>query len=188
MNFKRPLILASSSPRRQFLLKEAGFVFTIDSPDIDESFPESMPHDQVPSYLAKKKAAALSAKINDEIVIAADTVVILGNKILNKPANRDEAIQMLSLLSGATHRVITAVCLLSKTKVVSFDDRTEVSFVDLSTDEIGFYIDTYKPFDKAGAYGAQDWLGMVGIERINGSYFNVMGLPMHKVYQQLLLF
>jgi septum formation protein len=188
MNFKRPLILASSSPRRQFLLKEAGFVFTIDSPDIDESFPESMPHDQVPGYLAEKKAKALSSKINDEIVIAADTVVILGKKILNKPANRDEAIQMLSLLSGATHRVITAVCLLSKNKVITFDDCTMVSFVELTPDEIEFYIDNYKPFDKAGSYGAQDWLGMVGIEKINGSYFNVMGLPMHKVYQQLIQF
>ncbi len=188
MNFKRPLILASSSPRRQFLLKEAGFVFTIDSPDIDESFPASMPHDQVPVYLAEKKARALSAKINDEIVIAADTVVILGNKILNKPADREEAIQMVSLLSGATHRVITAVCLLSKNKVITFDDCTTVSFVELTSDEIEFYIDNYKPFDKAGSYGAQDWLGMVGIERINGSYFNVMGLPMHKVYQQLIQF
>ena len=185
---KHPLILASSSPRRQFLLKEAGFVFTIDSPDIDESFPASMPHDQVPIYLAEKKARALSAKINDEIVIAADTVVILGDQILNKPGNREDAIQMVSLLSGATHRVITAVCLLSQTKMVSFDDRTEVSFAKLTADEIEFYIDTYKPFDKAGSYGAQDWLGMVGIEKINGSYFNVMGLPMHKVYQQLLLF
>jgi septum formation protein len=185
---KRPLILASSSPRRQFLLKEAGFVFTIDSPDIDESFPDLMPHDQVPVYLAEKKARALSAKINDEIVIAADTVVILGDKILNKPASRDEAIQMLTLLSGATHWVITGVCLLSKTKFTSFDDRTEVSFARLTAGEIEFYIDNYKPYDKAGSYGAQDWLGMVGIERINGSYFNVMGLPMHKVYQQLIQF
>ena len=185
---KHPLILASSSPRRQFLLKEAGFVFTIDSPDIDESFPASMPHDQVPVYLAEKKARALSTKINDEIVIAADTVVILGDQILNKPASRDEAIQMLTLLSGATHRVITGVCLLSKAKFALFDDRTEVSFARLTVGEIEFYIDNYKPYDKAGSYGAQDWLGMVGIEKIHGSYFNVMGLPMHKVYQQLLLF
>ena len=186
--FQRSLILASSSPRRQFLLKEAGFTFVVDSPNIDESFPSSMPLETVPSYLAEKKAKALLPKIKNEIVLASDTVVILGNKILNKPADRNEAIQMLTMLSGETHLVITAVCLLSREKVVSFDDRTEVTFAKLSQSEIEFYIDHYKPFDKAGAYGAQDWLGMIGVEKINGSYFTVMGLPIHKVYQQLMKF
>lgn len=185
---KRPLILASSSPRRQFLLKEAGFTFVVDSPNIDESFSDSMPVESVPVFLAEKKAKALLSKISNEIVLASDTVVILGNKILNKPADRNEAIQMLTMLSGETHLVITAVCLLSREKVVSFDDRTEVTFAKLSQSEIEFYIDHYKPFDKAGAYGAQDWLGMIGVEKINGSYFTVMGLPIHKVYQQLMKF
>ena len=186
--FQRSLILASSSPRRQFLLKEAGFTFVVDSPNIDESFPSSMPLEKVPSYLAEKKAKALLPKITNEIVLASDTVVILGNKILNKPVDRNEAVEMLTILSGQTHLVVTAVCLLSREKVVSFDDRTEVTFANLSQSEIEFYIDHYKPFDKAGAYGAQDWLGMIGVEKINGSYFTVMGLPIHKVYRQLMKF
>ena len=185
MNFKRPLILASSSPRRQFLMKEAGFQFTIESPDIDESFPAEMQAELVPKYLAEKKARVLLPKIDKEIIVASDTVVILGKKILNKPQDRNEAIEMLQSLSGQTHLVITAVCLLSKEKVVCFDDRTEVTFKKLTREEIEFYVDTCKPFDKAGAYGAQDWLGMVGIEKINGSYFTVMGMPMHSVYEEL---
>jgi septum formation protein len=185
MNFKQPLILASSSPRRQFLMKEAGFQFTIESPDIDESFPSDMVVESVPTYLAEKKAMVLLPKIDQEIVVASDTVVILGKTILNKPKDRTEAIEMLQSLSGKTHLVITAVCLLSKKKCVCFDDRTEVTFKSLTLEEIEFYIDTCRPFDKAGAYGAQDWLGMVGIEKINGSYFTVMGLPMHRVYEEL---
>jgi septum formation protein len=181
----RPLILASSSPRRQFLMKEAGFQFTIDAPDIDESFSEDMPVESVPKYLAEKKARVLLPKIHTEIIVASDTVVILGNTILNKPKDRIEAIEMLKSLSGQTHLVITAVCILDKVKMVCFDDRTEVTFKNLSLEEIEFYIETCKPFDKAGAYGAQDWLGMVGIEKINGSYFTVMGLPMHRVYEEL---
>jgi septum formation protein len=118
-------------------------------------------------------------------VLTADTVVILGNEVLNKPADRAEAIKMLSQLSGKTHLVITGVCILSKEREESFDDTTEVTFKKLSDEEIEFYVDNYKPFDKAGAYGAQDWIGMVAIEKIVGSYFNVMGLPMHKVYAHL---
>lgn len=188
MEFRRPLILASTSPRRQFLLKEAGFEFTIGKPDGDESFSDTMPVEKVPAFLASKKANSFKDKIADEVVIASDTVVILNNRILNKPADRNEAIQMLTDLSGQTHTVITAVCLLSKDKMDLFDDRTEVTFAKLSQGEIEYYVDNYKPFDKAGAYGAQDWLGMVGIEKIEGSYFTVMGLPMHKVYQHLLKF
>jgi septum formation protein len=185
MNFKRPLILASSSPRRQFLMKEAGFEFTIQSPDIDESFSVDMPVELVPKYLAEKKAHVLLPQVNQEIIIASDTVVILNKTILNKPKDKTEAIEMLQSLSGKTHLVITAVCLLSKEKSICFDDCTEVTFKKLTNKEIEFYIDNYKPFDKAGAYGAQDWLGMVGIEKINGSYFTVMGLPMHRVYEEL---
>jgi septum formation protein len=185
MHFNRKLILASASPRRQFLLKEIGLHFTIDPPHIDESFPSDMPIEKVPSYLAEKKANALLDRINDEVVLASDTVVILGKRILNKPADRAEAIQMISDLSGNTHTVITAVCLLSKTKTDSFEDRTDVTFKKLTLEEIEFYVDHYKPYDKAGAYGAQDWIGMVAIEKIVGSYFTVMGLPIHKVYEHL---
>ncbi len=185
---KGKIILASASPRRQFLLKEIGLEFTIDPPHIDESFPVDMPIKNVPSYLAEKKAKALLSKITDEIIIASDTVVILGTQILNKPADRQEAIQMLTNLSGKTHIVITAVCLLSKEQSDCFEDQTEVTFKKLSKEEIEFYVDNYKPYDKAGAYGAQDWIGMVAIERIVGSYFTVMGLPIHKVYERLKLF
>jgi septum formation protein len=144
--------------------------------------------EKVPMFLASKKANSLKENLQDEIIVASDTVVILEDQILNKPSDRNDAIRMLSGLSGKTHTVITAVCLLSKEKMDLFDDGTEVTFSKLSSSEIEFYVDTCKPYDKAGAYGAQDWLGMVGIEKINGSYFTVMGLPMHKVYQHLLSF
>jgi septum formation protein len=124
--------------------------------------------------------------MREEIIVTADTVVILNNRILNKPEDRNDAISMLTSLSGNTHLVMTGVCILSKEKEESFDDTTEVSFKTLNRDEIEFYVDTYKPFDKAGAYGAQDWIGMVAIEKIVGSYFNVMGLPIHKVHQHLM--
>ena len=186
MNFKRPLILASSSPRRQFLMREAGYNFTVEKPDVDETFPKELPVEQVAKYLASKKAEYFRKELHEEaVVITADTVVILENNVLNKPADREEAIAMLSQLSGKTHLVMTGVCILSKEKEESFDDTTEVTFKKLSKVEIEFYVDNYKPFDKAGAYGAQDWIGMVAIEKIVGSYFNVMGLPMHKVYDHM---
>ena len=188
LSIKRPIILASASPRRQFLLKEIGLEFKIDPPHIDESFPDDMPVENVPLFLAESKAKALLSKITNEIIIASDTVVICDKKILNKPADRNEAIEMLNFLSGKTHTVITAVCLLSKEKMDLFDDRTEVTFEKLSQEEIEFYIDNYKPYDKAGAYGAQDWIGMVAVEKISGSYFTVMGLPIHKVYERLKTF
>ena len=124
--------------------------------------------------------------MKDEVVLTADTVVILQNKILNKPGDRIDAINMLTNLSGNTHNVMTGVCIISKEKEISFDDTTQVTFVSLTREEIEFYVDQYKPYDKAGAYGAQDWIGMVAIEKIVGSYFNVMGLPIHKVYQYLI--
>jgi septum formation protein len=188
MNFNRPLILASSSPRRQYLMKEAGFTFTVQSPDIDESFPADLDIKLVPKYLAKKKAKVFEDQISDEIVISSDTVVILKDEILNKPLDRKDAIEMLSKLSGKTHTVITAVCLFSKEKTDCFDDYTEVTFKILTQEEIEFYVGTYKPYDKAGAYGAQDWIGLVAIEKINGSYFTVMGMPMHLVYRHLINF
>jgi septum formation protein len=182
---QRPLILASSSPRRQYLMKEAGFDFTVEKPDVEEDFPSTMPVEQVAKYLAAKKAEFFRPQIHDEIIVTADTVVILSGKIMNKPSDRAEAIHMLSSLSGKTHLVMTGVCILSKEKEESFDDTTEVTFQPLTKKEIEFYVDNYKPYDKAGAYGAQDWIGMVAIQRISGSYFNVMGLPIHKVYEHL---
>jgi septum formation protein len=201
-------------------MREAGFQFRVQVPDIDESFPPEMPVTEVPNYLAEKKARVFESHLKDEIVSAADTIVILNNEILNKPLHRQEAIEMLSRLSGQKHTVITAVCLLSKEKIDCFDDHTEVTFKKLTTEEISFYIDNYKPYDKAGAYGAQDCLptgvnpcsneeiqflkqigkseliektftvtqagiGLVAIEKINGSYFTVMGLPIHLVYSHL---
>ncbi len=185
MNFKRPLILASSSPRRQYLMKEAGFSFQIKKPEGDESFPEHLPANQVAKYLASKKAEYFRPTIQDEIILTADTIVLLNSQVLNKPADRKEAVQMLQMLSGKTHLVITGVCILSKEWETSFDDTTKVTFKNLTQQEIEFYIDHYQPYDKAGSYGAQDWFGMVAIKKIEGSYFNVMGLPMHKVYQVL---
>ena len=185
MNFKRPLILASSSPRRQFLMREAGYNFIVEKPDVDESFPKELPVEQVAKYLASKKAEYFRLTMKNEIIVTADTVVILNSKIINKPEDRDEAINMLTALSGKTHIVMTGVCILSKEREESFDDTTEVTFQFLKPAEIEFYVDNYKPYDKAGAYGAQDWIGMVAIQKIVGSYFNVMGLPIHKVYEHL---
>lgn len=185
MTIQRPIILASSSPRRQYLMKEAGFTFTVEKPDVEEDFPDTLPAEQVARYLAAKKAEYFRLKMHDEIIVTADTVVILNNTIMNKPQDRAEAIKMLSDLSGQTHKVMTGVCILSKEREETFDDTTEVTFVKLTPAEIEFYVDTYKPYDKAGAYGAQDWIGMVAIDKITGSYFNVMGLSIHKVYQHL---
>ncbi|MBL0743772.1 Maf family nucleotide pyrophosphatase [Chryseolinea lacunae] len=181
----RPLVLASSSPRRQYLMKEAGFTFTLEKPDVEETFPDSLPVEQVARYLAEKKAEYFRPTMKDEIIVTADTVVIINNTIINKPQDRAEAIGMLTMLSGKTHRVMTGVCIISKEKEQTFDDTTEVTFQTLTPEEIAYYVDHHKPYDKAGAYGAQDWIGMVAIEKIVGSYFNVMGLPIHKVYQYL---
>lgn len=185
LTLKRPLILASSSPRRQYLMKEAGFEFTVEKPEVDEVFPSVMPVDQVARYLASKKAEYFRPNIHEEIIVTADTVVIIFDRILNKPRDKKEAFEMLSLLSGRTHLVMTGVCIVSKEKEESFDDTTEVTFQSLTKEEIEFYVDQYKPYDKAGGYGAQDWIGMVAIKKISGSYFNVMGLPIHKVYEHL---
>ncbi|QHT67248.1 septum formation protein Maf [Rhodocytophaga rosea] len=185
MNLAHQLVLASNSPRRQQLLISAGFVFSVQTKNVPEDFPSAMPVADVPVYLARKKALAFKEEIKDELIIAADTVVIIDGQILNKPADEQEATQMLSQLSGRMHEVITGVCLFSRDKTFTFSDRTEVYFKSLSAEEIKFYVTYYRPFDKAGAYGAQEWMGMIGVEKIVGSYFNVMGLPVHLVYQYL---
>lgn len=200
------------------MLKEIGFDFTIASPDIDESFPPHMPVEEIPVFLARKKAGVIADKAANAVVIASDTIVLLGETVLNKPADRREAIDMLRALSGKTHRVITAVCLRSPAKTTCFDDRTDVTFRKLTDQQIEHYIDRYKPYDKAGAYGAQDCLppglnpcsaeeiaflkkinktdlirkslsseapDVVIIDKISGSYFTVMGLPIHKLHAHL---
>ncbi|MDH5365478.1 MAG: Maf family nucleotide pyrophosphatase [Cyclobacteriaceae bacterium] len=188
LDFNPPLVLASKSPRRQQLLRELGFNFTIKAKDTDESYPENLSPEDVPSFLAIKKAKALLNEVEDEIIIASDTIVVLEKTILGKPKDYDHAYEMISNLSGKTHQVITGVCLLNKTKQVVFSDTTQVKLKNLSKEEIDYYIKRCKPFDKAGAYGIQEWLGMAAIERIEGSYFNVMGLPTHKLYTELLKF
>jgi septum formation protein len=180
-----PLILGSGSPRRRQIMQDAGFQFTVKTKDTEESFPEDMLAEEVPVLLAERKAEAFKDDITNEIIITADTVVIIENKILNKPADENEAFEMLSMLSGKKHDVITGVCLLSKDKKILFSDKTEVFFRELSAEEIRFYIAKHQPFDKAGAYGTQEWMGMIGIDKIIGSHFNVMGLPVHKVYLAL---
>lgn len=183
---KQKLILASKSPRRQQLLKEAGYDFVVKTLDTDESYPDTLAVHDVASYLAKKKAEAFIPILEDhETVITADTVVILNDEILGKPANSEEAKTMLEALSGQQHQVTTAVCIASRDKIVAFDDTTVVYFKQLSKEEIEYYIEKYQPFDKAGAYGIQEWIGMIGIQKIEGSYFTVMGLPTHLVYEAL---
>ncbi|HNP17077.1 MAG TPA: Maf family nucleotide pyrophosphatase [Fulvivirga sp.] len=185
MNFDHPLILASKSPRRQQLLSEAGFKFVVKSVEVDESYPIELDPKEVAKYLAEKKAKASQQELTNELLIAADTVVIVDNQLLGKPITHHDAKRMLRLMSGRTHLVITGVAIASNSKLVSFDDTTEVTFKVLTDDEIDHYINEYKPFDKAGAYGIQEWIGMIGIVKIEGSFFNVVGLPVHKVYEEL---
>jgi septum formation protein len=166
-------------------MKEAGFQFRIEKPDVEESWPPALPLHQVARYLAEKKAEYFRPSMKNEIIVAADTIVIINDQIVNKPADRADAIQMLTQLSGQTHVVMTGVCIISREREESFDDTTLVTFQELTPEEIAHYVDEHKPYDKAGAYGAQDWIGMVAIKKIDGSYFNVMGLPIHLVYQHL---
>lgn len=170
------------------MLKEAGFEFEVRTGDYHENYHGHMPAHTVARYIAEQKARAFTDIKNEEILMTADTTVVLHDIILGKPNDRQGAIDMLSSLSGKMHRVITGVCLKNATGIRSFDDTTRVYFRKLRDSEIAYYVDTYKPYDKAGAYGIQEWIGMVGIDRIEGSYFNVMGLPMHVVYRELLSF
>ncbi len=184
--YKHKIILGSASPRRQQLLKDAAFNFKVHPINADESFPGNLKAEQIALYLCEKKASAFPIKLaDDEILITADTIVWIDDIVLNKPESEFEAKQMLQLLSGKMHRVFTGVCLTTNKNKVSFTDETKVYFKNLSEEEILFYIENYKPFDKAGSYGAQDWLGLIGVEKIEGSYFNVMGLPINRVYEEL---
>lgn len=185
MNFSLPILLASNSPRRKELLAGLGLTFEVRVKEVHEDFPEHMQREEVAEYLASHKADAYAGDLKDEVLITADTIVCLGDRILNKPADAAEAFDMLRALSGASHEVITGVCLLTKETKTVFHDTTKVYFKELSDEEINYYIQHYKPFDKAGAYGIQEWIGMIGIEKIEGSYFNVVGLPVQKLYTHL---
>jgi septum formation protein len=180
------LILASGSPRRKELLSGLGIDFEIKVKDTNEDFPDDLDPSSVAGFLSKKKAEAFKQDLgNNEIILTADTVVILEGKILGKPADKTEAIAMLSALSGKTHLVTTAVTFLSNEKLQTYSDSAKVYFKNISSSEIEYYIDSFKPYDKAGAYGIQEWIGFVGVEKIEGSYFTVMGLPIHLVYEVL---
>lgn len=185
MNFNHSLILASNSPRRKQLLEEAGFKFKVKTKETDESFPLDLPVIQIARYLAEKKADAFLEELGEAIIITADTVVICDQSSLAKPADKEEAAAMLKKLSGKKHQVVTGICLLNHKKRVSFEVITDVFFKVLSEEEINYYLENYKPYDKAGAYGIQEWIGLIGIEKINGSYYNVVGLPVQRVYEEL---
>ena len=179
------IILASGSPRRQEILAQAGFKFEIIVRPTTEHFSENELLEKVPEILAKEKAEQFADIGEDTIVISADTVVIANRTILNKPLNRQEAIEMLSLLQNNTHKVVTGVCIKNGDNYDVFSDTTEVRFSPISNAEIEYYVDAYKPFDKAGSYGIQEWIGLIGISKIEGSYSNVVGLPVEKVYSKL---
>lgn len=184
------LILASGSPRRHELMSHLGLDFEVMVRKVREDIPSGMPPDEAAEYLARLKASAFGAEIENSraLVITADTIVCLGNEILGKPADREEAVNTLQRLSGRMHRVITGVCLSSKQKTVNFGVSTDVYFKELRTEEIEYYVDHHKPYDKAGGYGIQEWIGITGIEKINGSFYNVMGLPVQRLYEELISF
>lgn len=181
------MILGSNSPRRKELLAglDVDFEVRIIS-GIDESYPETLAAEEIPSFIAGKKAMAyLPSMADDELLITADTVVLTDGQVLGKPSDREDAMRMLRMLSGHTHEVITGVCLSTRSKTVRFSVTSSVRFADLTDEEIAYYVDRYKPFDKAGAYGIQEWIGYVGVEAINGSFYNVMGLPIQRLYSEL---
>jgi septum formation protein len=183
---KYKIILASQSPRRKLLLEGMGFKFEVIHADIEEVFPENLKITEVPVYLAQKKAESLTNLLKDNVLlITADTIVSVDNLILGKPKDADEARHILQLISGRSHNVITGVCIKTLNKERTFYAESKVYFRTLTDEEISYYIWNYKPFDKAGAYGIQEWIGYIGIERIEGSYFNVMGLPTQMLYNEI---
>ncbi|MDL2244223.1 Maf-like protein [Parabacteroides sp. OttesenSCG-928-J18] len=184
---KYKIILASNSPRRKELLGGLNLDFEVRIiPDIDESYPEEMPVEAITGYVAQKKAEAyLPTLAGDELLITADTIVSLGGTILGKPADREDAIRMLGELSGRQHEVITGVCVYTRKKQLTFSVTSTVRFGTLTEEEITYYVDNYRPYDKAGAYGIQEWIGYIAVEAIQGSFYNVMGLPIQRLYQEL---
>ncbi|MGG6231371.1 Maf family nucleotide pyrophosphatase [Tenacibaculum sp. SDUM215027] len=183
---KYSIILASNSPRRQELIKSLDIPFSIKTKEVEEIYPKELNHVEITDYLADLKATPFKKGLKEnELLITSDTIVWIHNKALGKPKDYEEAFQMLKELSNTTHEVITSICITSKSFQKTVNDTTIVSFKELLDEEIDYYINTYKPFDKAGAYGIQEWIGKIGIIKIEGSYFNVMGFPVHKLYKEL---
>ncbi|MFK7935620.1 MAG: Maf family nucleotide pyrophosphatase [Saprospiraceae bacterium] len=189
-NFNRRLILASKSPRRSQLLSEAGFEFEIRTKDVEEIYPPDLPTTEVAQYLAELKADACADFLEqeDDILLAADSIVVLGDIIFGKPKDYDDAVHILEQLSGQMHEVITGVCICSKNKKIVFSGRAKVYFDVLTTEEIDFYVKNHQPYDKAGSYAIQEWIGLCKINKIEGTYSNIMGLPVDMVYRELLEF
>jgi septum formation protein len=180
------LVLASASPRRRQLLQGLDLPVEITRVDVDETPPTGLPPDEVAEFLARKKADAWPGRLDaDQVLVTADTTVLLGDQLLNKPVDAADAARMLALLAGNEHRVITGVCLRTAERTVSYRDIAKVRFAPMQDAEIAYYVERYSPLDKAGAYGVQDWLGFTTVERIEGSFYTVMGLPMHRVYAAL---
>ena len=180
------IILASQSPRRKQLLEWAEIPFEVVVNNVDESYPPGLSHDEIAIYIARNKALAIQKKTDPgKIILAADTIVVLGEAVIGKPVHREEAISMLLALSGEKHKVITGVAILRNDHEIVFADTTEVEFHHLTEERIEFYVDKYKPYDKAGAYAIQEWIGVVGIKSVNGDFYNVMGLPVSRVVREL---
>ena len=183
------LLLASKSPRRRQLLSALGYPVEFISLDVDEHVPADIPASATAELLACRKAAACPAEAidsdSDTVLVTADTVVVLGDRVLGKPTGRDDALAMLRSLAGNRHTVYTGVCLRSTSRTMSFTEKTDVFFRQLSDEELAYYVDNYHPYDKAGAYGIQEWIGMVGISHIEGCYYNVMGLPVARLYEAI---
>lgn len=184
---KYKVILASNSPRRKELLAGLGVDYEVRTlPDVDESYPETLQGADIPLYIAKEKADAYVAMMQPgELMITADTIVWLDGKVLGKPQDKEDALQMLRTMSGRTHEVFTGVCITTTDWQRSFTAQTEVRFATLSEEEIAYYVDNFQPMDKAGAYGVQEWIGFIGVENISGSYYNIMGLPVQRIYNEL---
>ncbi|MCH2214470.1 MAG: Maf family nucleotide pyrophosphatase [Flavobacteriales bacterium] len=183
------IILASKSPRRQELMKGLGIPFEVRTKDVNEDFSEDLTAEEIPLFLAQLKASAFKEDLsNKEILVTSDTVVWLGDRVFNKPQKRKEAIEMITELEGRSHQVITAICLTSQSHQVLVSETTKVKFGNVDHQAIEWYVDQYKPFDKAGAYGIQEWIGYVGIEKIEGSFYNVMGFPTRLFYTELFKF
>jgi septum formation protein len=183
------IILASGSPRRQQFLKELDIDFEIRLKEIEEIYPDQLQAEEITDFLAKLKASAFENDLQDnEVLITSDTIVWLENKALGKPIDASHAVKMLTEMSGKTHKVITSVCIKTAQKELVFHDETLVTFAKLTLKEIEYYLNIYKPFDKAGSYGIQEWIGLVAIEKIEGSYTNVVGFPTHKLYKELMNF
>lgn len=184
---KYNIVLASNSPRRKELMSGLGVDYVVKTlPDVDESYPDTLQGTEIPAYISREKADAYKSLIQpDELLITADTIVWLNGEVLGRPKGREGAIDMLRKLSGTSHQVITGVCLTTSDWQKSFTAVTDVTFATLTEEEIIYYVDKYTPMDKAGAYGVQEWIGFIGVESISGSYFNVMGLPIQRLYQEL---